>query len=84
MQKWPGFHFFKNMGDSGLLYALCAGTAFKFAGLTWLANRKPDSLQRVAKVTQLFIYPLKSCRGIEVQEAHIGVHGVEVAGARDR
>ena len=72
------------MGDSGLFPALFAGAAAKFAALYWLSTQRPKGLTNVGSVSGLVIYPIKSCRGINVQEAVIGQNGLEVEGVKDR
>jgi uncharacterized protein YcbX len=43
-----------------------------------------DNALPMATVTSLSVYPVKSCRGIEVAEARIGERGLEAQGLGDR
>jgi uncharacterized protein YcbX len=38
----------------------------------------------MATITSLHVYPVKSCRGIDVEEARLGVRGLEAHGLGDR
>ena len=76
------------MGDitSRALFTFGAGTAGALA-LWWLWNAKsreedqkpdPSCFQRpVAKVVKLCVYPVKSCKGLELPTFHCGVRGLK-------
>ncbi|XP_075719477.1 mitochondrial amidoxime-reducing component 1 [Rhinoderma darwinii] len=47
-------------------------------------RRKKRQLRRVGEVSQLFLYPVKSCRGIPLQEAECKEYGLKKDQLRDR
>ncbi|KAM9316858.1 uncharacterized protein PAF06_007951 [Gastrophryne carolinensis] len=54
--------------------------------VTWffLSRRKKKKLRRVGEVSQLFLYPVKSCRGISLQEAECKAYGLQSGQVNDR
>ncbi|XP_069624569.1 mitochondrial amidoxime reducing component 2-like [Ranitomeya imitator] len=54
--------------------------------VTWLflVRRKKKQLRRVGEVSQLFLYPVKSCRGIALEEAECREYGLKNGPLRDR
>ncbi|XP_068088980.1 mitochondrial amidoxime reducing component 2-like [Hyperolius riggenbachi] len=54
--------------------------------VTWLylSSRKKRQLQRVGEVSQLFMYPVKSCKGIPLQEAECREYGLKNGQLSDR
>ncbi|KAG9466120.1 hypothetical protein GDO78_017189, partial [Eleutherodactylus coqui] len=53
--------------------------------LTWLyLSRRKRQLRWVGEVSQLFLYPIKSCKGIPLQEAECREYGLKDGQLRDR
>ena len=66
--------------------AVCVTLGASLAGITWLALRGTVPIEpvdtsvykrRVARVTKLVHYPLKSGRGVELAESYCGPRGLE-------
>ncbi|XP_076442093.1 mitochondrial amidoxime-reducing component 1-like [Babylonia areolata] len=69
-----------------ILAALAAGTAFKVLAGYWISrNADPDSEYRlVGRVSALYCYPVKSFRGIQVDEGDCTPVGLSCFGVTDR
>ena len=65
-----------------VLCALAAGTVFKYASLMWMKRNKAK--EYVGKVSKLLIYPVKSVRELDVQQADMTKHGLKFNGVADR
>ncbi|CAN2387455.1 Mitochondrial amidoxime reducing component [Pristimantis euphronides] len=66
---------------------LCAAGLGASAAITWLfltRRYKTRQLRRVGEVSQLFLYPVKSCRGIPLQEAECREYGLKNGALKDR
>lgn len=50
----------------------------------WRDRRRPLRLKQVGTVSGLFIYPIKSCKGIAVQQAEVTKLGLRDGDMRDR
>ncbi|KAM3930303.1 mitochondrial amidoxime reducing component 2 [Leptodactylus fuscus] len=67
-----------------LLWAAGLGVS---VAVTWFflsRRKKKRQLRRVGEVSQLFLYPVKSCRGISLQEAECREYGLKNGQLRDR
>ncbi|XP_064302369.1 mitochondrial amidoxime reducing component 2 [Phalacrocorax carbo] len=60
--------------------------AWRWAGGRWRAaeGRRRRRLQRVGTVSSLFVYPVKSCRGVSVRRAQVTPMGLRSGELRDR
>ncbi|XP_029449019.1 mitochondrial amidoxime reducing component 2 [Rhinatrema bivittatum] len=69
---------------------LCAlALALALGAVAWLwlgrsARRRRRRLQQVGVVSQLFLYPVKSCRGLILTESECTKRGLSSSGLRDR
>ncbi|PIO16270.1 hypothetical protein AB205_0000850 [Aquarana catesbeiana] len=54
--------------------------------VTWLfmSKRKKMHVRKVGKISQLFLYPVKSCKGIPLQEAECRDYGLKYGELSDR
>lgn len=50
----------------------------------WVIPRRRRRLQRVGTVLRLFVYPVKSCRGVSVRRAQVTPMGLRCGDLRDR
>lgn len=50
----------------------------------WAGRRRRRRLQRVGTVLRLFVYPVKSCRGVSVRRAQVTPMGLRCGELRDR
>ncbi|XP_015280862.1 PREDICTED: mitochondrial amidoxime-reducing component 1-like isoform X1 [Gekko japonicus] len=67
------------------LCALAAvGAVALGAAAAWRRRRARGELVRVGSVSELFIYPVKSCRGVSVQRAEVTRMGLRKGDLRDR
>ncbi|XP_077196066.1 mitochondrial amidoxime reducing component 2-like [Paroedura picta] len=64
--------------------ATAAGLALGAAAAAWGRRRTRGELVRVGSVSELFIYPIKSCRGVPVQRAEVTRLGLRKGDLRDR
>ncbi|XP_053315634.1 mitochondrial amidoxime reducing component 2 [Spea bombifrons] len=65
-----------------LLLAAGFGAA---VGVTWFfVSRRKRRLVKVGEVSQLFVYPVKSCKGTPLKEAKCKAFGLENGNLRDR
>lgn len=71
----PGWFFAASV--VALVAALGVATA-------WRRRRARRFLVRVGTVSGLFIYPVKSCRGVAVKHAEVTQLGLRCGGMRDR
>lgn len=75
-------------GGAAVLLALGAVLgAWRWAGgWRWAAGRRRGRrrLQRVGTVLSLFVYPVKSCRGVAVRRAQVTPMGLRSGELRDR
>ncbi|KAG8584457.1 hypothetical protein GDO81_008833 [Engystomops pustulosus] len=67
-----------------LLWAAGLGVSITLAWLYLSRKRRTKQLRRVGEVSQLFLYPLKSCKGIPLQEAECREYGLKSGHLRDR
>ena len=60
-------------------YLLIGLPALGLAGLAalWWQRERKKTYQEVGRVTELFIYPVKSCRGIPVENVKCFKEGME-------
>ncbi|KAM4042442.1 mitochondrial amidoxime-reducing component 1-like isoform 2-T2 [Anomaloglossus baeobatrachus] len=66
---------------------LCAAGLAASVAVTWLVlsrRKKKRQLRRVGEVSQMFLYPIKSCRGIAIEEAECRDYGLKNGPLRDR
>ncbi|KAE8600451.1 hypothetical protein XENTR_v10013255 [Xenopus tropicalis] len=61
-----------------------AGAAIGFTWLVLSLRKKKRKLRKVGEVTQLIVYPIKSCKGVPLPEAECSVHGLRNGLLRDR
>lgn len=75
---------------AGWLWAAAAALALGalLGAWRWAAGRsrrrRPARLQRVGTVSSLFVYPVKSCRGVAVPRAQVTPMGLQSGELRDR
>ena len=67
-----------------IFYALAGGALLKYGIYYFLYRKKPKNLKRVATISSLVIYPIKSCHGVEVPEAECTELGLKYGEFRDR
>ncbi|KAL5008008.1 hypothetical protein ScPMuIL_013589 [Solemya velum] len=67
-----------------VLLVLTAGSALKYAASAWLAHKCKEEFRQVGKVAALYLYPVKSCKGIRVKHGRLTSLGLEYNGAVDR
>lgn len=67
-----------------VLLMLTAGSALKYAAAAWLARKCREEFRAVGKVAALYIYPVKSFKGIQVKHGKLTSLGLEYNGAVDR
>ena len=64
--------------------ALMAAGAVKLGASIYMNRKKNELFEQVGTVSELFIYPVKSCKGISLSEARCGPTGIQHNGAIDR
>ena len=64
---------------------LAAGAVFKYAAVAWIAagNRQRD-YEYVGTVKELYVYPIKSLKGLKVDSAKTTTLGLHYGGVGDR
>ncbi|XP_040286396.1 mitochondrial amidoxime-reducing component 1-like [Bufo bufo] len=67
-----------------LLWAAGLGASMAVTWLLLSRRKKKRQLRRVGEVSQLFLYPVKSFRGIPLQEAECREYGLKNGQLRDR
>jgi hypothetical protein len=74
------------MSDSpgALLAALLVGSAVKYGAGVWLRWRDTRSFKLVGRVAALYVFPIKSFRGIAVEKGELTRLGLKNAGVTDR
>ncbi|XP_069116372.1 mitochondrial amidoxime-reducing component 1-like [Argopecten irradians] len=63
---------------------LVGASVLKYGFTTWLASSRPKVYEKVGKVSCLQLYPVKSCRGLDVQTAECTPIGLRQYGITDR
>ncbi|XP_069118861.1 mitochondrial amidoxime reducing component 2-like [Argopecten irradians] len=63
---------------------LVGASVLKYGLTTWLASNRPKVYEKVGKVSCLQLYPVKSCRGLDVQTAECTPIGLSQYGVTDR
>ncbi|XP_064603897.1 mitochondrial amidoxime-reducing component 1-like [Liolophura sinensis] len=69
---------------SSVLAFLAAGTVFKIGAFLWLRKKKDERFVPVGQVTQINLFPVKSCKGIPIRSARATEIGVLYEGVQDR
>ncbi|KAM4809230.1 mitochondrial amidoxime-reducing component 1-like [Rhinophrynus dorsalis] len=72
-----------SLSDQRLLFC-AAGLGVAVASWMWWRKRYSVELEQVGVVSQLLIYPIKSCRGVSVQEADCTTLGLRSGELKDR
>nr|XP_033794902.1 mitochondrial amidoxime reducing component 2-like [Geotrypetes seraphini] len=76
------------LGQSRAAWLCAAGLAAGLGAAVWLGRRgsarRRGRLLHVGTVSQLFLYPVKSCRGLALTEALCTERGLRSGGLRDR
>ncbi|XP_071080529.1 mitochondrial amidoxime-reducing component 1-like [Haliotis cracherodii] len=70
--------------SSGIFLTLAAGAALKYAIGYWVQYNRRHQLRRVGTVSALYVYPVKSFRGLNVMEAECTRLGLKYKGLTDR
>ena len=73
-------HSVRSMASTYSKYLLIGLPALAVAGLAalwWQRREKRQSYKEVGRVSELLIYPLKSCKGIRVDQAKCFLEGME-------
>ncbi|XP_060079531.1 mitochondrial amidoxime reducing component 2-like [Ylistrum balloti] len=63
---------------------LIGASVLKYGFTTWLASGKPRVYEKVGKVSSLHLYPVKSCRGLDIETAECTAIGLRQFGVTDR
>ncbi|XP_033734682.1 mitochondrial amidoxime-reducing component 1-like [Pecten maximus] len=63
---------------------LVGASVLKYGFTTWLASGRPKVYEKVGKVSSLQLYPVKSCRGLDVKTAECTSIGLRQYGVTDR
>ncbi|XP_033734681.1 mitochondrial amidoxime-reducing component 1-like [Pecten maximus] len=63
---------------------LVGASVLKYGFTTWLASGRPKVYEKVGKVSSLKLYPVKSCRGLDVKTAECTPLGLRQFGVTDR
>lgn len=63
---------------------LIASAIFKYAGFVWIRSSRSQSYEKVGTVAELYVYPIKSFRGLKVDEAECTPVGLKSQGVYDR
>lgn len=66
------------------IVVLAGSSLFKYAAFLYLTKKRRSKYQKVGAVSELYIYPVKSCKGIKVDSLRCTKLGVEYEGVRDR
>ncbi|XP_067682087.1 mitochondrial amidoxime-reducing component 1-like [Haliotis asinina] len=69
---------------SGIFLTLAAGAALKYAIGYWVQHNRRNLPRRVGTVAALYVYPVKSFRGLSVTEAECTRLGLSYKGLTDR
>ncbi len=69
---------------SGIFLTLAVGNVLKYAVGYWARYKRRHELQRVGTVAALYVYPVKSFRGLKVKEAQVTPVGLKYNGVIDR
>ncbi|XP_063159830.1 mitochondrial amidoxime reducing component 2 isoform X2 [Candoia aspera] len=80
MKPWLGWL----SASASLAVLVTLGTAAAAWYWRWRDRRRLLRLKQVGTVSGLFIYPIKSCRGIAVQQAEVAKLGLRNGDLRDR
>lgn len=76
---------FDNIDDRlKFLLGLTAAATAKYLAVYWLRRKRQDRFELVGTVKELICYPVKSCKGVYVDEAECSKFGVKVEGITDR
>ncbi|XP_045182490.2 mitochondrial amidoxime reducing component 2-like isoform X1 [Mercenaria mercenaria] len=66
------------------LLGLTAAATAKYLATWWLREKRQDRFELVGTVKELICYPVKSCKGVYVDEAECTKFGLKVDGVFDR
>ncbi|XP_074650998.1 mitochondrial amidoxime reducing component 2-like [Tubulanus polymorphus] len=71
-------------GTGCVFVSLLVASAVKVGVLNWIRQLAWKRLEKVGEVLALFVYPVKSCRGVSVTSAIVTDLGLESSNIRDR
>ncbi|OWF34597.1 Mitochondrial amidoxime-reducing component 1 [Mizuhopecten yessoensis] len=64
--------------------SLIGASVLKYGFTSWLALNRPKVYEKVGRVSSLQLYPVKSCRGLDVKTAECTLTGLRQYGVTDR
>ncbi|XP_048735271.1 mitochondrial amidoxime-reducing component 1-like [Ostrea edulis] len=67
-----------------VLLALSAASLARWLASVWSSRARRDRFVRVGEVSELYLFPVKSCQGIPLRKARTEVTGLESDGLHDR
>lgn len=73
-----------NVSEMEILIGLVLGTVLKFTVSWWMRRRREKFFEKVGRVSKLYFYPVKSCKGIQLTEGECTKYGVKFNGVYDR
>lgn len=73
-----------NVSEVEILIGLVLGTVLKFTVSWWMRRRREKFFEKVGRVSKLYFYPVKSCKGIQLTEGECTKYGVKFNGVYDR
>ena len=70
--------------QTGILVGLILAATLKYGASWWMRRRRNHLFEQIGKVSKIFIYPVKSCKGVQLTEGTCTIYGIENNGVHDR
>ena len=70
--------------DAQIFTGLVIAAAVKYSVSWWMRKRREKLFVKIGQVSTLYIYPVKSCKAVEVTGGECTLYGLKCNGVYDR
>ena len=70
--------------EAEIFVGLILAATLKYGASWWMRQKRNVLFEKVGQVSKLYIYPVKSCKGIQLSEGGCTKYGIEHHGIHDR
>lgn len=70
--------------EAQVLTGLILAIVLKYSATWWMRKRRETLFEKIGQVSALYLYPVKSCKGVKIDEGVCTKYGIRSSGVYDR
>ena len=70
--------------EAQVLTGLILATILKYSATWWMRKRRETLFEKIGQVSALYFYPVKSCKGVKIDQGECTKYGIKCNGVYDR